>query len=57
MSSVTVEEYHGNPMLVLRQYKDEQFPFKFGFRKAQLLLAHLDEIRQFVAQHQKVATR
>jgi hypothetical protein len=57
MSTVTVEAYRGNPMIVIRQHAEEQYPFQFGVRRAQLVLSHLEDIRQFVEKHQKVATR
>lgn len=46
-------EYKGNPMLVLTQGPDDRFPFQFGLKKAKLILEYIDDIKQFVAKHQK----
>ena len=51
MSDVSQSEYKGSPMLVLKQSSQDQFPFQFGLRKAKLVLAHMDDIRRFVKQH------
>jgi len=31
--------------------KDDVFGFKFGLKKAQMILTHIDEIRAFVEKH------
>lgn len=43
-------EYKGSPTISLHSSEDctDQFPFTFGLRKAQLILAHIDEIQEFV---------
>jgi hypothetical protein len=51
MSQVIEAEYKGNPMLIIRSGEQDQFPFQFGLRKAQLILANLDDIKTFVQKH------
>jgi hypothetical protein len=51
--SASREQYKGNDMLVLRDRDDDKFPFSFGVRKARLILAHLDDIRQFVTENEQ----
>lgn len=46
-------EYKGNPMIVLTQGPEDKFPFQFGLKKAKLILEHLDDIKQFIAKHNK----
>ena len=48
----TEEEYNGNPIVVLKKEEEDKYPFKFGLRKAQLVLEHIDEINDFVDRHQ-----
>lgn len=53
MSQTTETEYRGNPMLVIQNGDHEKFPFQFGLRKAQLILAHWDDIKAFVQKHKR----
>jgi hypothetical protein len=53
MSTVIEADYKGKPLLVIQQVPDDKFPFQFGLKKAQLVLAHLDDIRRFVIKYQK----
>jgi hypothetical protein len=46
-----VGEFKGNPILTLNP--DERYPFSFGLSKAKLILAHIEDIRAFVEQHNK----
>lgn len=55
MAFVSEAEYKGNPMLVLKSSEDDKFPFQFGLKKAKLILEHLEDIRKFVAKHDKGA--
>jgi len=50
---VEFDEYRGNKMIVLKRDKDDNYPFKFGLRKAQLILDHIDEIKKFVKENDK----
>jgi len=48
-----VEEYNGNPVIALKHDADDNYPFRFGLRKAQLILDNIDEIKKFVKEHSK----
>jgi hypothetical protein len=51
MSEIMESEYNGSPLLVIKVMSDDKFPFKFGVKKAKLILAHVEEIKKFVARH------
>jgi len=42
------DEYKGNKMIVLKRDADDQYPFKFGVKKAQLILENIEGIKEFV---------
>lgn len=50
--TVTVKrgEYKGHQMLVLSNGPEDKFPFQFGYRKAKLILAALEDVKKFVAE-------
>ena len=48
-----IEEYNGNPVICLKRDKDDAYPFRFGLRKAQLIIDHIDEIKKFVKEGTK----
>ena len=41
-------EYKGNPMIELKWDEDDKYPFRFGVRKAQLIVNEIEAIKQFV---------
>ena len=51
MSEAIEGDYKGTPMLIIRNTKEDRFPFQFGIRKARLIVEHLDDIREFIARH------
>lgn len=53
MSIVSESEFKGNPMIVLKNSEDDQYPFQFGVKKAKLVLENIDEIKKFVEKHDK----
>ncbi len=53
MSIVSESEFKGNPMIVLKNSEDDQFPFQFGVKKAKLILENIEEIKKFVEKHDK----
>lgn len=53
MSIVSESEFKGNPMIVIKYSEDDQFPFQFGVKKAKLVLENIEEIKKFVAKHDK----
>ena len=46
-------EYEGHPVIGLYKYADDKYPLSFGAVKAGLILAHVEDIRAFVAKHSK----
>ncbi len=42
-------EYQGKPTLCLTKGEGDKWPFTFGLAKARLMLAHIADIQQFVA--------
>lgn len=48
MSIVEESEFKGNPMIVLKNSVDDQYPFQFGVKKAKLVLENIEAIKQFV---------
>ena len=53
MSIVTESEFKGNPMIVIKNSEDDQFPFQFGVKKAKLVLENIEAIKEFVQKHDK----
>ena len=53
MSMASESEFKGNPMIVLKLMEDDKFPFQFGLKKAKLVLDHVEDIKKFVAKHDK----
>ncbi len=51
--TIEIEEYNGNPIISLKRDKNDNYPFRFGLRKAQLILENIDEIKKFVKNHTK----
>ncbi len=51
--TVEMEEYNGNPVISLKRDKNDSYPFKFGLRKAQLILDNIEAIRKFVKNQSK----
>ena len=53
MSIVSESEFKGNPMLVIKNSEDDQFPFQFGVKKAKLILENIEDIKKFVEKNDK----
>lgn len=51
MSIVSESEFKGNPMIVIKNDEQDQFPFQFGVKKAKLVLENIEEIKKFVEKH------
>ena len=47
------DEYNGNPLIVLKRDENDQYPFRFGVKKAQLILDNIDSIKKFVKENTK----
>ena len=50
---VEMDEYNGNPVIILKRDKNDAYPFRFGVRKAQLILDHIEDIKKFVKENLK----
>lgn len=50
---VEIEEFNGNPVIALKKGEDDVYPFRFGLRKAQLILENIEEIEKFVKKYKK----
>ena len=46
-------EFKGNKIAILKKTADDSYPFSFGVNKAKLILEHIEEIKQFVADNEK----
>jgi len=53
MVIATQTEYKGNAILELKWHDEDLYPFKFGIRKAQLIIESIDEIKKFVEENKK----
>lgn len=48
MSIVEESEFKGNPMIVLKNDEEDQYPFQFGIKKAKLVIENIEAIKKFV---------
>ena len=48
-----IEEYNGNPVIALKRDAEDNYPFRFGLRKAQLIIDNIEEIKKFVKERAK----
>jgi uncharacterized protein YgiM (DUF1202 family) len=55
MAIVTESEFKGNPMIVIKNSEDDQYPFQFGVKKAKMVLENIEEIKKFVQKHESSA--
>jgi len=51
--AVVVErgDYKGSPVITLKRFDSDKFPFSFGLGKAKLILEAVEDIRRFVAEY------
>ncbi|MCK4902620.1 MAG: hypothetical protein KAS76_04610 [Thermoplasmatales archaeon] len=50
---VEMDNYNGNPVIILKRDENDAYPFRFGVRKAQLIVEHIDDIKKFVKDNSK----
>jgi len=48
---IEFDEYKGNKMIVLKRDENDEYPFKFGLRKAQLILDNFEDIKAWVEEN------
>lgn len=53
MSVAKESEYNGRPLLGLFRDENDPIGFRFGLRKARLILDHTKDIEAFVVKHEK----
>jgi hypothetical protein len=53
MAIVEEAEYKGNAMIVLKNSEEDRYPFQFGLKKAKLVIEHIEDIKKFIAKHDK----
>ena len=44
-------EYKGNKLIVLKRSEDDNYPFRFGYWKAKLIIDHIEDIKKFVKEN------
>ncbi len=45
------DEFKGNKLVVLKRNEDDNYPFRFGYGKALLILEHIEDIKKFVKEN------
>ena len=53
MSIVSESEFKGNPMIVIKNDEEDQYPFQFGVKKAKLVLENIEAVKKFVEKFDK----
>lgn len=53
MSIVSESEFKGNPMIVIKNDEQDQYPFQFGVKKAKLVLENIEAVKKFVEKYDK----
>jgi len=48
---IEFDEYRGNKMVILKRDENDSYPFRFGLRKAQLIIENIDAIKKFVKEN------
>lgn len=48
MGIVEFDEYKGRELMVLKGGETDRYPFKFGLKKAKLMIEHVEDIRKWV---------
>lgn len=43
-----IDEFKGNKVIKLKRSEDDQYQFTFGVKKAELIIANIDAIKDFV---------
>lgn len=40
-------EYKGHPLISLKRDEEDKYPFRFGVKKAQLIVDNFEEVKKF----------
>lgn len=49
-------EFKGNKTIGLKRTEEDEYPFTFGKKKAQLIVTHMDEIKAFAEEPDEKGT-
>lgn len=52
MGIVEFDEYKGRELMVLKGGETDRYPFKFGLKKAKLMVEHIDDVRKWVEEQE-----
>lgn len=55
MGIISFEEYKDKPLMVIAGGETDRYPFKFGLKKAKLVIEHIEDIRKWVAEQEALA--
>jgi hypothetical protein len=55
--AVKTGNYKGSPTISLLNGEDDKYPFTFGVKKAQLIVNHIEDIKQWLARQEAGARR
>lgn len=53
MAIVEESEFKGNPMIVIKNSEDDQYPFQFGVKKAKMVVENIEAIKKFAEKYDK----
>ena len=53
MGICEIGNFKGNRVLIIKDSAEDKYPFTIGFVKAKKILAHIDDIRNFVGEEWK----
>ncbi|HEY0090343.1 MAG TPA: hypothetical protein VGB37_15950 [Candidatus Lokiarchaeia archaeon] len=51
--AVEFDNFNGNPVIILKRSENDPYPFRFGVKKAQLVIDHIDDIKKFIKENTK----
>ncbi len=52
MGEISFDEYKGRAMMVIANGPTDRFPFKFGLKKAKMVVEHIEDIKKWVAEQE-----
>ena len=51
--TVEFDVYNGDPVIILKRDENDAYPFRFGVRKAQIIIDHIEDIKKFIKENSK----
>lgn len=52
MGEISYDEYKGRAMMVISNGPTDRFPFKFGLKKAKLMVEHIEDVKKWIAEQE-----